>query len=119
MPITYNIPMIESLLGSKTKEKILLYIYTNKEGYAREISDLFGYALDPVQKQLNKLEDNGVLISRKRGRTNSFSMNPRFPFKKELEALLEKILYFTGKAEKEKYFIPRLRPRRRGKPLWK
>jgi len=111
--------MIESLLGSKTKEKILLYIYTNKEGYAREISDLFEYALDPVQKQLNKLEDNGVLISRKRGRTNSFSINPRFPFKKELEALLEKVLYFTSKTEKDRYFNPRLRPRRRGKPLWK
>ena len=111
--------MIESLFGSKIKEKILLYIYTNKEGYAREISALFGCALDPIQKQLNKLEDNGVLISRKRGRTNIFSMNPRFPFKKELEALLEKILYFTGKAEKEKYYTPRLRPRRRGKPLWK
>lgn len=111
--------MIETLFGSKTKEKILLYIYSNRDGYAREIASIFGYALDPVQKQLSKLEIGGVLVSRKKGRTRIFSINPRFPFKKELESLLEKIIYFTGKEEKEKYYFRRLRPRRTGKPLWK
>jgi len=111
--------MLEALFGSRIKEKVLLYIYTNKEGYAREIAKKFEYALDPVQKQLGKLEINGVLVSKKKGRTNVFSMNPRFPFKKELEALLEKLLYFMGDEEKRKYYIPRLRPRRSGKPLWR
>jgi len=111
--------MLEALFGSRIKEKALLYLYTNKEGYAREIAKKFGYALDPVQKQLAKLENNGVLAAVKKGRTNIFSINPRFPFKKELEAMLDKILYFMDDKEKEKYYVPRLRPRRTGKPLWK
>ncbi len=109
--------MIELLFGSKTKEKILLFIYANKEGYAREISKAFSFALDPVQKQLKALEENGVLASKRRGKTNVFSLNPRYPFKKELEALLEKVIYFSSEDEREKYFTPRLRPRRTGKPF--
>jgi hypothetical protein len=58
-----------------------------------------------------------VLASRLKGRTRLYVFNPRYPFLKELKALLEKALQFMPKAEKEKYYMPRLRPRRSGKPL--
>lgn len=111
--------MLEVLFGSKIKEKTLLFIYANKESYAREIASTFGYSLFPVQKQLRRLENAGILVEKRRGRTNIFTINPRFPFKAELLALLDKILYFTSKEEKDKYYMLRLRPRRHGKPLWK
>lgn len=109
--------MLEPLFGSEKKEKILLYLYTHGEAYAREIADAFQFYLNTVQNQLLNLEKGGVLYSKLRGKVRLFGINPRYPFKKELEALLEKVLTFIPEEEKEKFYKPRLRPRRTGKPL--
>jgi len=95
----------------------VLYLYTRKEGYAREISSAFKGQLTSYLLQLKKLEKGGVLASRLKGRTRLYTFNPRYPFLAELKALLEKTLAFISKEEKEKYYTPRLRPRRSGKPL--
>ncbi len=34
--------MLEELLGSKNRERVLQYITVNKEGYAKEIADFYG-----------------------------------------------------------------------------
>jgi len=51
-----------------------------------------------------------------RGKVRLFGINPRYPFKKELEALLKRALTFLPADEKVKFYTPRLRPRRTGKP---
>jgi predicted ArsR family transcriptional regulator len=109
--------MLEPLLNSDKKEKILLYLHTHGESYAREIAGAFQFHLSAVQNQLLNLENGGVLYSKLKGRVRLFGMNPRYPFKKELEALLEKALKFIPEEEKEKFYLPRLRPRRTGKEL--
>jgi DNA-binding transcriptional ArsR family regulator len=109
--------MLEALLESTTKEKILLYLYTHGESYPREIARSLDLYVTAVQYQLIKLENAGVLYSRLRGRIRLFGFNPRYPFKKELEALLDKALSFVAGEELEKLYRPRLRPRRTGKPL--
>ena len=109
--------MIEPILGNNIKEKILLTILVRKEAYARDVSSLFGVYLLSAQNQLKKLEKGGVLASRLKGRTRLYTFNPRYPFLAELKALLEKALTFISKEEKDKYYTPRLRPRRYGKPL--
>ena len=109
--------MLEPLFGSEKKEKILLYLYTHGESYAREIASAFRFHLNTVQNQLLTLESGGVLYSKLKGKVRLFGMNPRYPFKKELEALLEKVLKFIPEEEKEKFYKPRLRPRRTGKEL--
>ena len=109
--------MLEPLLDSKIKEKILLTLLVRKEIYARDVAAIFKTSLSPTQNQLKKLEKGGVVVSRLRGRTRLYSINPRYPFLNELRKLLEKALEFVPKKEKEKYYTPRLRPRRAGKPL--
>lgn len=109
--------MLEPLFNSDKKEKILLYIYTNGESYVGEIADKFQFYLSTVQYQLLNLEKGGVLYSKLKGKVRLFGINPLYPFKKELIALLEKSLMFTPEEEKEKFYKPRLRPRRTGKPL--
>ena len=109
--------MLEPLLESEIKEKILLYLYTNGESYAREIARTFGFNLNSVQNQLYKLEQGEILYSKLRGKVRLFGINPRYPVKKELEAMLEKVLKFIPDDEKTKFYTPRLRPRRTGKPL--
>jgi len=109
--------MLEPLLESEKKEKILLFILTHVESYAREIATAFNFNLYTVQNQLLNLERGGILYSKMKGKVRLFGINPRYPFKKEMEGLLEKVLEFVPEEEKRKFYTPRLRPRRTGKPL--
>jgi len=109
--------MLEPLLESGVKERVLLYLHTRGESYPREMARDLGLYVNAVQYQLLKLEKGGVLYSRLRGKVRLFGINPRYPFKKELMALLEKALTFVKDEERLSLYQPRLRPRRTGKPL--
>jgi hypothetical protein len=109
--------MLESLLGSIGCERVLMFLFARDEGYAREIARFYDTDLNPVQKQLDKLESGGVLVSRKAGRTRLYAFNPRYPFLDELRALLEKALAFYPDELQDRLVMSRRRPRRRGKPL--
>ena len=109
--------MLEAILGSKNRERVLQFILANGEGYAKEIADFYGTSLNPIQKQLEKLELGGVLVSRNVGRTRLFTYNPRYAFLKELKALLEKAREYYNPEEIERLTMRRKRPRRAGKPL--
>ena len=109
--------MLVPLLGSKGSEKVLIFIAARGEGYAREISQFFDIDISTIQNQLNKLELGGILVSTTKGRTRLYTLNPRYPFVKELKQLLDKALSFYPEDEREKLVMERRRPRRRGKPL--
>jgi len=109
--------MIEAIVGSSSSEKVLIFLFARKEGYAREIARFYDTDLDPIQKQLTKLEAGGVLASRVAGKTRLFSFNPRYPVLEELNALLEKTLQFYPADVRERLLMNRRRPRRKGKPL--
>jgi hypothetical protein len=109
--------MLVPILGSLSSERVLIFILTRREGYAREIARFFETDLGPIQKQLEKLEFGSVLVSRTAGRTRLYEFNPRYTFLKELKSLLEKALSFYPEEEREKLLMNRRRPRRRGKPL--
>ena len=109
--------MLEPLLGSTHAEYVLLFLLTREEGYASEIARFFGVSLYGIQKQLDRLEAGGVLVSRQVGRTRVYTFNPRYPFLDELKALLEKALTFHPGELRQRLLYDRRRPRRRGKPL--
>lgn len=111
------VDMLETLFNNATKERVLLYLYTHQEGYGKEMSRSLEIPLRSIQLQLKKLEEGGVLVCRKRDRTLVYQLNPRYPFYRELVAVLEKALSLLPEDERRKRFTPRLRPRRRGKPL--
>ncbi len=108
--------MLEPLLGSVSAEYVLVFLQARNEGYATEIARFFGANLYAVQKQLDRLEAGGVLVSRKVGRTRVYTFNPRYPFLEELKALLNKALTFYPEETRERLLFNRRRPRRRGKP---
>ena len=109
--------MIEVLLGSKNAERVLLYIFTREEGYAREIASFYETDLKPIQMQLDKFEKGGILVSRSIGRTRPYAFNPRYPFLTELKALLEKAFSFYPAGEHEALTMNRRRPRGKGKEI--
>lgn len=108
--------MFKAIFGSEKKGKIFLFIHTHGEAYPTEIARAFGYHLNTVQNQMFNLEKNGILYSRLKGRVRLFGLNPRYPFREELSALLEKALAFIPEEERSIY-VTRRRPRVAGKPL--
>jgi hypothetical protein len=109
--------MLEVLFGSKTAERVLIYIFTREEGYPREIARFFNTDLKSVQRQMDKLEAGGVLVSRQMGRTRPYVFNPRYPFLSELKSLLEKAVSFYPQGQRDELVMNRRRPRARGKVL--
>ncbi|MGD2156033.1 MAG: winged helix-turn-helix domain-containing protein [Anaerolineales bacterium] len=109
--------LLEPLLGSTNAERVLIYILARDEGYARQIARFFDADPDSIQKQLTRMEDAGILVSRSAGRTILYQFNPRYAFLPELKSLLEKALQFYPEDERDRLTMNRRRPRRRGKPL--
>jgi hypothetical protein len=109
--------MIESLVGSINCERVLAFLVARGEGYAREMATFYDSSLLPIQKQLDKLEAGGILVSRTAGRTRLYTFNPRYPLLTELTALLEKAITFYDEELQQRLLLNRRRPRRRGKPL--
>jgi len=109
--------MMESILGSRSKEKILFYISGRNEGYAREIANFYKTSLTPIQKQLDNLENGGILISRKIGKTIVYEYNKRYPFFEQLRMLIEKGISFLPVNDKNNLLLSRKRPRRKNKPI--
>ena len=109
--------MLEPLLGSTNAERVLIFLLAREEGYASEMANFYDTDLYGIQKQLDKLENGGVLVSRMAGRTRLCRFSPRYAFLAELKALLQKALSTYPPDEQDRLLIVRRRPRRRGTPL--
>jgi DNA-binding transcriptional ArsR family regulator len=108
--------MIEGLFGNATAEKVLLFLEQYEETYAHELAATFEIALSMAQRQLQRFESAGLLVSVLVGQTRLYTWNPRYYFLPEVRALLRKALDALSPAERERYFTRRRRPRRAGKP---
>jgi hypothetical protein len=109
--------MLKPLLGSENTERVLIFLLARNEGYPTEMARFFRTDVFGLQKQLDRLENGGVLVSRTAGRTRLYSFNPRYPFLRELKSILEKALSFYPPTDREALMMNRRRPRRREKPL--
>lgn len=106
-----------AIFGNETAARVLLYVQNYGEGHARAIAQTFGVSHSVVQKQLLRLETDGVLASQLKGRTRAFTWNPRYALRTELSALLERALSLLPSADRARWFMKRSRPRRTGKAL--
>jgi DNA-binding transcriptional ArsR family regulator len=109
--------MLEGLFGNPVIEKIFFTLITYKEDYPFGMAKNFNEPVNRFQQQLKRLEENGIVISRLIGKVRLYAFNPRYPFLKELKALISKAYEFIPEKEKDQYYRKRMRPRRAGKPL--
>ncbi len=109
--------MLEPIFGNSTIEKVLFFMFTYKDGYAKQMSDVFCIFINGIQQQLSRLEEGGVLVSQKKGNTRIYTFNPSYAFLEELQKLLEKALKMLPEKEIKKYYRNRTRPRKSGKLL--
>ena len=109
--------VLNSILCSQEAEKVLMFITVRERGYAYEIAKFYKTNLRGIQKQLQRLEYDGVLSSKKVGRTRVFTFDPRYLFLEEVKQLLNKALEYYPPQLREDLIYRRERPRRTGKPL--
>ncbi len=111
--------MLEALFGNQTAAKLMLYLFHYGEVYANGAAKDMGISLSQVQKQLEKFEIAGLLVSRKLGTTRIFEFNPKLGIVKKVKELIEAFYESMPLDEREQLFSERRRPRRKGKPVIK
>lgn len=86
--------MLDSLVTSKTRVKLLLKFFLNQEtqAYLRELAEEFGESTNAVRVELNRLTEAGYLTVRDDGRTKLYQANPKHPLFPELHSLVKKYL---------------------------
>ena len=109
--------MIETLFGNATAAKVMLYLFHYGEAYASGISKDMTITLSQVQKQLDRFEESGLLVSKTMGRVRIYSFNPKLAVTKKLKDLIQVFYDSIPLEQKEEMFHVRRRPRRKGKPV--
>jgi DNA-binding transcriptional ArsR family regulator len=109
--------MIETIFGNVTAAKIMLYLFHYGEAYASGISKDMQITLSQVQKQLDRFEEAGILVSKFMGQIRIYTFNPKLGVTKKLKDLIQVFYDAIPLEQKEKMFSVRRRPRRRGKPI--
>lgn len=109
--------MLKSIFGSLSRERVLTFIAAREEGYASEIVDFWKCPDMPIKRELNLLEQDGVLTAKNYGRTVIYRFNSRYFLRKELQALLLKYIESFPPEIKEKLLFNRRRPRSKGKDI--
>ena len=110
-------PVLEAIFGNRTAAWVLLFLQCYGEGHAMRIAKTFGFGLNMTQRQLKRLEEEGVLVSRLVGNIRVFTFNERNPSVRNLRAFLEAELKLLPNDEVHLYFRQRLRPRQSAKVL--
>ena len=103
------------LFGTRMRTALLILVAVLEQTYPAEISRYLGSTIPAVQRTLDKLEDEGLIASRRLA-VRDVKLNPNYPAFRELRSFLLRLSegYPQYRLVKESR---RTRPRRRGKPL--
>jgi hypothetical protein len=81
---------LQTIFGSGSSAGVLTFLAAYRQGYASEIARFLDLELFAVQRQLQKFEGDGLLVSHVAGRTRIYAFNPDHPLHQELVRLIEK-----------------------------
>jgi DNA-binding transcriptional regulator YhcF (GntR family) len=86
--------MLEGLITSKTRIKLIMRFFLNPENtaYLRELATEFGVSSNGVREELRHLEQAHLLLSKKKGRRVLFQANQAHPLFPELRTMVRKAL---------------------------
>jgi len=84
--------MLESLITSKTRIKILLKFFLNQQtvSHLRGLEAEFGESSNSIRLELLKLENAGLLSSAVKGNKKLYFANINYPFFSEINNILKK-----------------------------
>lgn len=86
--------MIESLITSKTRVKLLLKFFLNSQtkSYLRSLETEFGESTNSIRVELNRLENAGLLSFATDGNKKMFFANTQHPLFKDINNILRKFV---------------------------
>lgn len=86
--------MLETLITSKTRIKMLLKFFINSTStaYLRGMAEEFGESTNAIRHELNNLSKAGYLISHEDGRTIKYQANIQHPLFNEVKNLVHKYI---------------------------
>ncbi len=90
-----NFFMIQALISSKTRIKLLLKFFLNSsnKSYLRGLESEFGDSTNGIRLELNKLEEAGLLTTKLNGNKKYFQADTNHPLFNDIHNIL---LKFTG-----------------------
>jgi hypothetical protein len=111
--------MLDKILGSDIAMKIMLHLTHYGEIYPSAVARDYQVSLSGTQKQFERFEEAGILVSKLVGKSRVYFFNKKSPATKPFMDLVK--IYYDGLSleDKEKIFASRRRPRRPGKPVIK
>jgi len=85
--------MIETLISSKTRVKLLMKFFLNSSNtaYLRNLEEEFGESSNGIRVELNKFEKAGFLNSFSKGNKKIFRVNTQHPLFKDIHGILLKL----------------------------
>jgi hypothetical protein len=94
--------MIETLISSKTRIKLLLKFFLNSSttAYLRNLESEFGESSNAIRLELNKLEEAGMLSSFSAGNKKMFQANSKHPLFGDIHSILMKYIGLDQIVEK-------------------
>lgn len=84
--------MLDTLISSKTRIKLLLKFFLNSSSrsYLRSLETEFGESTNAIRVELNRFEEAGMLESNKEGNRKYFKANTKHPLFGEVQKIMQK-----------------------------
>jgi hypothetical protein len=108
---------MERLFGSSKQTKVLVLIGMLEVTYPLQLARLSGSSRTSVEKFLDRLEEDGIIVSIREGRNRNVSISPRFRSRQTLVPMLKQLGASSPEIQQALMTLRR-RPRKRGKPIW-
>lgn len=88
----YNTPMLDTLISSKTRIKLLLKFFLNSSSrsYLRSLETEFDESTNAIRLELNRFEEAGMLQSEKEGNRKYFKANTKHPLFGDVQKIMQK-----------------------------
>jgi hypothetical protein len=86
--------MLETLISSKTRIKLLykFFINSNATSYLRGLEEEFNESTNSIRLELNKFENAGFLLSTSEGNKKLFKANTSHPLFKDINRIVLKLV---------------------------
>lgn len=96
--------MLTDLFGSKSAERILLFLLVNEYCFPSEVQRACKVPLTPLQSSFRKLEKAGILLATMQRKNRLYRFNQEYPLLSELRSLLKKAFIHLPPEEKRTLF---------------
>jgi predicted nucleotidyltransferase len=89
---------VSKIFKSKTRKELFRLYFTNpdQEYYLRELERILRTPVSMIRKELTRLEDDGLFLSKKRGNLTYYLLDQSYPLFDELKSIVFKTIGVQG-----------------------